>query len=231
MDSVGLFIDSKLPGALKKEEIYNYFGKMKLGDMTARDEIIIHNIKLVIHEVLTKFSTTPYDLEELVSIGLIGLIKSVDTFDTSKEFAFTSYATRCIDNEILTFIKKGKKYISDVSLDQPIRTDREGREWKIEDVLCDMNTDFVSEYEDNELYKLIRKFIEKLPEREKNIVMKYFGFIDKPMTQTQIANELGLTQAFISKVIIKVLNDVKLDLETLGIIEGSRKDKHIKIKK
>ncbi len=224
----GLFIETELPKPLEKEELYNYFEQMKLGDRTARDEIINHNIRLVINEVMRKFSNTAYDLNELVSIGLVGLVKSVDTFDTSKGLQFATYSTRCINNEILMFMRKGKKYINDTSLDQPIGKDKEGKELKVEDILSDMNSDFVSKYEDNESYKVIREVVEQLPERDKNIVIKHFGFIDnQPMTQKAIAEELGICQAQVSRIIKRVLKKVSVKLETLGIIEVSRKDQEV----
>ena len=147
-----LFIDSKLPKPLKTEEIYEYFEKMKSGDMTAREKIINHNIRLVINEVIKKFSNSPYDLNELVSVGLIGLVKSVDTFDTAKGLQFATYSTRCIDNEILMFLRKGKKSAFDQSINTPIGTDKEGNEKKIEDILEDDTSDFVSDYEDKQLF-------------------------------------------------------------------------------
>lgn len=183
-----------MPKPLKKEEIYDYFEKMKNGDMAARDKIINHNIRLVINEVIKKFSNSPYDLKELVSIGLIGLIKSVDTFDITKELQFSTYSTRCINNEILMFMRKSKKYINDTSLNQAIGTDKEGKELKLEDTLSDINSDFALEYEDNETYKVIRNVVNNLPDRNKNIIIKHFGFKNNnPMTQREIADELGLS--------------------------------------
>lgn len=107
-----LFIDSNLPKSLTAEEINDCFEKIKNRDMTAREKIINHNIKFVINEVITKFSNSPYDLNELVSVGLIGLIKSVDTFDTAKGIKFSTYSTTCIDNEIYYFLKNGKNLLS-----------------------------------------------------------------------------------------------------------------------
>lgn len=219
-----LFIETNLPKPLEKEELNNYFEKMKLGDMTAREKIINHNIRLVMYEI-KKFSNTSYDLSELVSIGLIGLIKSVDTFDMSKGLQFTTYSGRCIDNEILMFLRKNKKYTNNISLDQTIGKDKDDKELKVYDTLEDINSDFVKKYEDNESYKVIRNVINQLPERDKIIVMKHFGFInDKPMTQIEIANELGVTKSYISRVIKKVLKNVNVKLERLRIIDASRKN-------
>ncbi len=150
-----LFIDSNLPKPLENEELYINYTKMKNGDIEARKNIIIHNIRLVKSEVLKRFSNCLYDLNELISIGLIGLIKSVDTFDITKKLQFSTYATKCIDNEIRMFMRKSDNYnyVNHVSLNQPIKIDKDGRELFVEDTLEDYNSDFVTEYENNEVYK------------------------------------------------------------------------------
>lgn len=222
-----LFIDSKLPKPLSKEEIYDYFEKMKNGDMAAREKIINHNIRLVIIIVTKTFFNSPYDLKELVSVGLIGLIKSVDTFDVAKGLLFVTYSTRCIQNEILMFMRKGKKYIHDISLEQSLGKNEEGGKLKVADALSDINADFVSEYEDNELYQVIRKVVNDLPGRDKNIIIKHFGFENhKPMTQSEIANELGVSQSYVSRIIRRVLKMISVQLKVLGIIEVSYNQKN-----
>lgn len=218
-----LFIDiEQLPKPLTKEELFEYFEQSKLGDKKAREEIIKHNIRLVISEVVRKFSNTPYDLDDLVSIGLIGLIKSVETFDTNRNCQFTTYSTRCIDNEILMFMRKNRKYISDIGLEQPIFVDKDGTELKIEDKINDNDSDFVQEYEDKETYEIIRRIVNKLPNKEKNIIEKYFGFTDNsPMKQEEIAFELGISQSCVSRLIKRTLQDISIQLRILGIIEVS----------
>lgn len=228
-----LFITTELPKPLSKKELFEYFEKMKLGDTTAREEIINHNIRLVRNQVLKKFSNTPYDLKELFSVGMIGLIKSVDTFDISKNSQFSTYSTRCIDNEILMFMRKGEKYIHDASLDYTIGNDKKGNELHLEDVLADENSDFVSQYEDNETYKQIRKIVYKLPEREKNIIIKHFGFVDNdPMSQKAIARELGISQSYVSRIVKKVLQKINNELNSQEVINKSvSKDKEREVKK
>lgn len=227
MNYKGLFIDETLPKSLNNEELYNYFEKMKLGDMTARDEIINHNIELVIGEVVRKFSDTPYELNELVSIGLVGLIKSVDNFDITKALRFTAYSIRCIDNEIFQFMRKEKRHSTNISLNQTIYV--RGEKLKVENTLFDDSFDFTSEYENNDSYDVIRNVIEKLPEREKIIVKKYFGFMNnQTMTQKEIADELCMSQAQVCRVIKKALENVSVKLKTLGIIEGQRKTRNKK---
>ncbi len=185
-----LFLDVKLPKQFSQEELYDYFKEMERGDITAREKIITHNIRLVLSIVENTFLDTPYDKKELVAIGLIGLIKSVDTFDLDKGFKFATYSSRCITNEILMFLRHNKNHINRcVSLDQII-IGNDGTHLKLEDILFDDNADFVSEYEMNELYNVIGKIVNELSEKNKNIVIKYFSFMGKePMKQSEIASE------------------------------------------
>ena len=215
-----LFIDSKLPKPLKTEEIYEYFEKMKSGDMTAREKIINHNIRLVINEVIKKFSNSPYDLNELVSVGLICLVKSVDTFDTAKGLQFATYSTRCIDNEILMFLRKGKKSAFDQSINTPIGTDKEGNEKKIEDILEDDTSDFVSDYEDKITYNEVKKVVYNLSDREREIILLHFGFIDDhSYTQKEIADKLKISQSYVSRLITKIVKKIGIQLQENGVIE------------
>ncbi len=226
-----LFIDDKLPNPLSQKELYDYFEKMKSGDTSAREIIILHNIKIVLATVIDHFNNTPYEEKELVSIGLIGLIKSVDTFDISKKYQFSSYCCRCIDNEILMFLRKGKKYLNDVSLEKPIRTDSKENELRVEDTLCDENSDFVSDYERNEINIIIRQLFEELTGRDKEIITLYFGFDDnKRYTQKEIANKLGIHRTYVSKIINNLLRRMNMRLKECGIVESSY-DEIIKRKK
>lgn len=205
-----LFIDSKLPKPLKTEEIYEYFEKMKSGDMTAREKIINHNIRLVINEVIKKFSNSPYDLNELVSVGLIGLVKSVDTFDTAKGLQFATYSTRCIDNEILMFLRKNKKRRSEVSFEDSLSFDSEGNELHLEDILG-TEEDIVTRGLEEETEKnLMYAEIEKLNKRDKEIMTLRYGLNNKEeMTQKEVANALGISQSYISRIEKKVINRLK----------------------
>lgn len=226
-----LFIDSKLPEPLTQAEIFNYFEKYKSGDTSAREIIIGRNIRLVLNQVLKRFSNAPYDKKELVSIGLIGLVKSVDTFDTSKKLQFSTYAIRCIDNEILMFMRKGKKYVNDSSLDDTLRTDKDGSELKLEDILYDEDSDFILDYEEKESHSIIRRLVAELPERDKEIIVLHFGFIDdKPLTQKEIANKLNLSQSYVSRLITKIVKRIGIQLQEQGIIETTTKIKSSKPK-
>ena len=130
-----LFIENKLPDILSKEELSEYFIKYRLGDYTARDKIIMCNIKLVLNEIFRKFFNSTYDKQELLSVGIIGLIKSVDTFDITKNYQFSTYALRCIDNEIAMFLNKEKKRDNDVSIEICLGNDKDTEGIKIKDLL------------------------------------------------------------------------------------------------
>lgn len=199
---------------LNQSELIKYFESFKNGDTKAREILINHNIRLVLFRVNRRFCTFPCDKEELFSVGLIGLIKSVDTFDIDKKTSFTTYASRCIDNEILAFIHNNKKHIKHVSLNAPINKNNDEFELTLADILNDFNDDFVLEYEEKELSDAVRLLVEKLPERKKKIITMYFGFNGEPLKQKEISNNLGVTQACVSKTIISTIKELKNQLET-----------------
>ena len=212
-----LFVVS-LPEPFSKEEVYSYFKKMYEGDKIARDEIIKHNLRLVVSES-KKYVSEYYEQEEIVAVGVIGLIKGVDTFDITKNYEFATYAIRCINNEILMFLRKNKKHTNNESIDKTLGTDKDGNELKIGNTLYDENTHFVLDYENKECYKIIREVIMDLNDRDREVIMKYFGFNDEPITQKEIAKLLGLSQSYISKLVKNVLKKISKQLEQKEIIE------------
>ena len=215
-----LFIESKLPNPLNNKELIAYFEKMRAGNKLAGEIIIRHNIKLVLNQVLKKFGNSQYEKKELVSIGLIGLVKGVDTFDISKDKQFSTYATRCIDNEILMFMRKGKKYSKEQSLDTPLGSDKDGNDLTIAETLSDETADFVAEYERKESIKIIRELVNELEGREKEIIMLYFGFYDdKQYTQEEIANIFDISRAYVQRLIQNTLNKLTIKLNQKGIVE------------
>ena len=176
MNTDELFIDGhKLPKLLSKQEVYELLEKIKQGDELAREKLVEHNIRLVLYEVTGRFKSVEYDKKDLVSIGNVGLMKAITTFDTSKKFEFATYAIRCIDNEILMFLRKLKKNQNVDSLDRTINHDKDGNELKIEDTISD-ETDIVEEYTDNETHQIIRQIVKDLPDRDREIIMLHFGF-------------------------------------------------------
>ena len=218
-----LFIEQKLTNPLSKEETYYYFEKYKSKDMKAREIIINHNIKLVLYRVTKRFINFPYDKKELIQIGLVGLIKAVDTFDISKSIQFSSYASKCIDNEILMFVRKGNKYINDESLDRTIETGIEGNSVKIGDNIKDETCNIEINYEEKEEQLIIDKIIMSLPERDKEIIMLHFGFIDnKIFTQKEIATKLNISQPQVSRLLSKILERISIELTKEEIIPISK---------
>ncbi len=205
---------------LSKEEISNYFQKYRQGDLEAKKQIINHNINFVIYYVYKKFSKTPYEMEELISVALIGLMKGVEKFDINRGTEFLTYASRCIDNEILMFLRKEKKHLLVESLQKPIKNYADGFEIRVENLLKDNDLDFTIALEKEFIYKEIREIVNNLPNRDREIIMLHFGFFDnKVYTQQEIANKLGVSQSYISKLIKKILRELKIQLENKEIIE------------
>lgn len=222
MNANELFIDiNKLPMPLPKDQLYEFLDKVEQGDKDAIRIVVEHNIRLVLYQVNNRFKTVEYDKKDLVSIGNIGLMKSITTFDKSKNINFAAYATRCIDNEILMFLRKLKKDRNVDSLDRIIVQDNQGNEFKLEDTIRDEN-DMVENYEKNITYKIIREIVDKLPDRDRKIIVLHFGFDNnKVHTQKEIANMMSVSGATVSKLIKKVVEKIGLQLEKNGVIEKS----------
>jgi len=231
MNNDELFIEDKLPLPLSKEEVSKLFQETNEGSKEARDKLIIHNIRLVLYLVTSKFKNVNYDKKDLVSIGNIGLIKAIDSYDLSKGFEFTTYASRCINNEILGFLKKLKKDQSIDSIDSVMFYNKDGQEMKLEDKLSDDN-DLVEDYVNEETHKIIREVVKELPNnRDKEIIMLYFGFYDdKTYTQKEIADKFNICRAYVSRIVKKVVKKVGKILESKEVIELHSKQKKVKKK-
>lgn len=217
MNTNELFIDGyKLPKPLITDELITLFSQTKNGSKEARDKLIIHNIRLVLYEVKHKFKNVNYDKKDLVSIGNLGLVKAIETYDISKEIKFTTYAVTCIDNEILMFLRKLKKDDNVYSLNKVFHN-KDGDEFKLEDYISD-DRDFTEEIEIAENYKIIREIVKVLPDRDREIILLYFGFYNNRIyTQSEIADKMGLS--YVSRLIIKIINRISETLESKGIIE------------
>ena len=226
MNNNELFIDEhKIPKSLSKHEVYELLKKIKLGDEKAREKLVELSIRIVLYRVIGRFKSVKYDKKDLVSIGNIGLMKAITTFDTSKNIEFATYATRCIDNEILMFLRKLKKEQKVDSLNRRINYDKDGKELKFEDIISD-KTDIVEEYTVNETYQIIRQIVKDLPERDREIIMLYFGFYnDKTHTQKEIADMLSISQSLVSRLITKIIKRLGKQLEHKGIIESNEEKK------
>ncbi len=199
----------KLPGPLSKDEEAFYIEKSINGDSNARKKLIEHNLRLVVF-LAKKYDNTKVDLEDLVSIGTIGLIKGINTFKNDKNIKLATYASRCIDNEILMFLRKNKKRKGEVSLEDSLSYDSEGNELHLEDVLG-TDADIVSKgIEDETDKKLLYMELNKLNERDKKIIgLRYGLFNNSEKTQKEVANLLGISQSYISRIEKKVISRLK----------------------
>ena len=197
-----------LPEPLSKEEEEKYVDMFQNGDLKARDKLIEHNLRLVVY-LSKKYENTKVELEDLVSIGTIGLIKGINTYKNDKNIKLATYASRCIDNEILMYLRKNKKRKADVSLDESLSFDSEGNELHLEDILGTEKDIVTKDLEENDMRKIMLKEIGKLNERDKQIMVLRYGLNDtKEYTQKEVANMLGISQSYISRIEKKVINEI-----------------------
>lgn len=193
------------PQPLSAKEEKNCFDLMKNGDTSARNKLIEHNLRLVAH-IVKKYYMSTNDQDDLVSIGTIGLIKGVDTFDADKGIRLSSYAARCIENEILMFFRNCKKSAQDVSMNEPIDTDKDGNALVLMDVMAteDLIVDELdTKIKSEQLYKYID---EVLSEREKIIINLRYGLGGKiPLTQREVAKKLNISRSYVSRIEKKAL--------------------------
>ncbi len=197
-----------LPEPLSKEEEEKYVEMFQNGDLKAKDKLIEHNLRLVVY-LSKKYENTKVELEDLVSIGTIGLIKGINTYRNDKNIKLATYASRCIDNEILMYLRKNKKRKADVSLDESLSFDAEGNELHLEDILGTENDIVTKDLEENDLRKIMLKEIGKLGERDKQIMVLRYGLNNNDeLTQKEVAELLGISQSYISRIEKKVINKI-----------------------
>ena len=198
-----------LPEPLKKEEELLYVAQAEKGDTRAKEILIEHNLRLVVF-LAKKYENTKIDLEDLVSIGTIGLIKGVNTYKLDKNIKLATYVSRCIDNEILMFLRKNKKRKSEISFEDSLSYDGEGNELHLEDILGtekDIVTKGIEEEHDK---KILYEEINKLKKRDKEIMIRRYGlFNTKEMTQKDVADLMGISQSYISRIEKKVIKKIK----------------------
>ena len=201
-----------LPPPLSAEEENEAIGKMK-DDPASRKLLIEHNLRLVVY-IAKRFESTGIGIEDLISIGTIGLIKGVNTFKDDKNIKLATYCSRCIENEILMYIRKNSYLRAEVSLDEPINVDWDGNELLVGDVLGS-DPDSVSKgIEDNEEKKMIKQLVDALPQREKQIIELRFGLRGgRELTQKEVADLLGISQSYISRLEKKIIEKLKADIE------------------
>ena len=202
-----------LPPPLKREEEQKIMLELADGNDEHKDLLVVHNLRLVVY-IARKYECPTATTEDLVSIGTIGLMKAVNTFDYTKNIKLATYASRCIENEILMYLRKTGNSKIELSFDEPLSTDWDGNEMTLRDVLG-TEPDEISqniEYEDEK--KLLRKIVSNLPEKEKNIMNRRFGLNGyKALTQKQLADELSISQSYISRLEKRIISNLRKEFD------------------
>lgn len=203
------------PLPLDETEEQMYLDKLKNGDKEAKSILIERNLRFVAH-IVKKYSFPNKDVDELISIGTVGLIKAIDSFDSSKGTRLATYASRCIENEILMLFRNNKKQKSEVYLQDPIGVDKEGNEFCLIDILSSEKDCVLENVERNlQVKALYRKLGESLTKRESSILIMRYGLIDgKCKTQREIAVNLGISRSYVSRIEKKALKKLKKELFT-----------------
>lgn len=201
-----------LPAPLSPQEEQELMARLAVGDMAVKSELIEHNLRLVVF-IARRFENTGLGLEDLASIGTIGLIKAVNTFNPEKKIKLATYASRCIENEILMTLRRSSKLKSEVSFDEPLNIDWDGNELLLSDVLGTDGDIICRELEEEADRKVLREAIETLSPREKRIVELRFGlFGKKPQTQKEVADLLGISQSYISRLEKRIFSRLKKEI-------------------
>lgn len=204
-----------LPPPLSNDEELFLLGKLGAGDRTVKSVLIERNLRLVVY-IARKFENSGVGIEDLVSIGTIGLIKAVNTFDPSKKIKLATYASRCIENEILMYLRRNNKTRAEVSFDEPLNTDWDGNELLLSDVLgCENDSTY--KYVEEEIDKnLLDSAMDHLSDREKVIVQLRFGLRDgSEKTQKEVADLLGISQSYISRLEKRIIKKLKKEIKRL----------------
>lgn len=187
--------------------------RMTQGDETAKSKLIEHNLRLVVY-IAKRFENTGVNIEDLISIGTIGLIKGISTFCAEKNIKLATYASRCIENEILMYIRKLSARKTEVSLDEPINTDWDGNELLLADVLGTEADTVMRPLEENVDHELLRQALSRLPEREKHIIALRYGLSGgRELTQKEVADLLGISQSYISRIEKRIMERLRRDID------------------
>ncbi len=195
----------------EEEEILN---KLSEGNEEVRKTLVERNLRLVVY-IAKKFENTGIGIEDLISIGTIGLMKAINTFNTDKNIKLATYASRCIENEILMYLRRTNKLKGEISIDEPLNQDGDGNELLLSDILGTDEDVTYRDLEDEVDKKLLRASMKKLSNREKNIMELRFGFISgKEKTQKEVADMLGISQSYISRLEKKIINKMKRDISS-----------------
>lgn len=205
-----------LPPPLCREEEQDCIERIRNGDESAREPLIVHNLRLVVY-IAKKFENSGAGVEDLISIGTIGLIKAVNTFCPDKNIKLATYASRCIENEILMYLRKMSALKSEISLDEPLNVDWDGNELLLSDVLKNDSDSISADIELEAEKSLLIESVEKLSERERLIINMRFG-IDggKEHTQKEVADILGISQSYISRLEKRIIDHLKKEMERVS---------------
>ena len=202
-----------LPPPLSKKEEAEIFEKLEKNDPSAREMLIVHNLRLVVY-IAKKFESTGVGVEDLVSIGTIGLIKAVNTFRPHKNIKLATYASRCIENEILMYLRKSIQYKNELSIDEPLNIDYDGNELLLSDIIG-TDEDVVSKGIESEVEcEILRNAVSSLGKREREIMEMRFGLVDgQEKTQKEVAEMIGISQSYISRLEKKIIKNLRVQLE------------------
>ncbi len=204
------------PPPLSSKEENLCLQAMASGDKKAKDKLIKHNLRLVAH-IIKKYYSTESENEELISVGTVGLIKAINTFDNSKGVRLATYASRCIENEVLMYFRNQKKTSLDISLDEPIDTDAQGNTLTLNDIIFMDDTILEDLCEKNNI-RLLIKFINEIKDiRERNIIIMRYGLDgNMPKTQNEIAEIYGISRSYVSRLETKILKNIRKRFEKEG---------------
>lgn len=202
-----------LPPPLKPEEEQDYIRALDQGEQYAAQKLIEHNLRLVVY-IAKRFENTAFPPEDLISIGSIGLIKAINTFRSDKNIKLATYASRCIENEILMFLRKNHTLRAEVSLDEPLNIDWDGNELLLSDILGTDNDSVSKNLEEDIERQILHGALEKIPLRERMIMEMRFGLGGyREMTQKEVADVLGISQSYISRLEKKIIQRLKREIE------------------
>ncbi len=194
------YSNNSFPDPLSKEEEDMYVEKANMGDKDARAKLIEHNLRLVAH-IVKKYDSKTDDVDDLISIGTIGLIKGVDSYSKSKNTRLTTYAARCIENEILMNFRNNKKRNKDISINESVGFDKEGNEISILDILKTPAPDFALDIHKEDNIDDMKKYLSVLNDREKEIITYRYGLYDTDeITQKEIAKKMGISRSYVSRI-------------------------------
>ena len=201
-----------LPKPLEKEEEQAALIALEHGDEEARNTLIEHNLRLVVY-IAKRYETNPIFMEELISIGSIGLIKAVNTFKRNKNIKLVTYASRCIENEILMFLRKKSRRKLEVSFDEPLNIDYDGNELLLSDILGTDDDVVTKQFEREENKRELLKAMRGLKDRERQILQMRYGIEHEELTQKDIAKRLGISQSYISRLEKRIIHKLKLQMK------------------